>query len=79
MNGIDAVVFTAGLGENGKLVREKICEYLGYLGLEIDKAKNDMRGKLMDVGTDCSRVRPLVVPTNEELVIARDTKELLTK
>lgn len=79
MNGIDAVVFTAGLGENGKIVREKICDYLGYLGLELDKSKNDMRGKLMDVGTAGARVRPLVVPTNEELVIARDTKQILDK
>ena len=79
MNGLDAVIFTAGLGENGKIVREKICKYLGYLGLEVDKEKNNMRGKLADVGTADSKVRPLVVPTNEELVIARDTKELLSK
>ncbi len=77
MNGVDAVVFTAGLGENGVLVREKVCEYLGYLGLSIDGEKNKVRGKLTDIGTEDSKVRPLVVPTNEELVIARDTKELI--
>ncbi|MCL2704529.1 MAG: acetate kinase [Defluviitaleaceae bacterium] len=79
MNGVDAVVFTAGLGENGKLVREKICGYLGYLGLEADLEKNNVRGKLVDFGTPGSKVRPLIVPTNEELVIARDTKALLVK
>ncbi|MDR1705458.1 MAG: acetate kinase [Clostridiales bacterium] len=77
MNGVDAVVFTAGLGENGTLVRETVCGYLGYLGLRIDTEKNKVRGKLADIGTADSTVRPLVVPTNEELVIARDTKELI--
>jgi acetate kinase len=77
MNGVDAVVFTAGLGENGTLVRETVCGYLGYLGLRIDTEKNKVRGKLTDIGTADSAVRPLIVPTNEELVIARDTKELV--
>jgi len=77
MNGLDAVVFTAGLGENGILVREKICKYLAFLGLDADFEKNKVRGKLVDFGTAGSKVRPLVVPTNEELVIARDTKALL--
>lgn len=77
MNGVDAVIFTAGLGENGVLVREMVCEYLGYLGLYTDKEKNNVRGKLTDFGTADSKVRPLIIPTNEELVIARDTKALI--
>jgi len=78
MNGIDAVVFTAGVGENDTGVRARICEYLGYLGVELDKEKNGQRGKAMDVSTAGAKVRALVIPTNEELVIARDTKEALS-
>ncbi len=77
MNGVDAVVFTAGLGENSISTRETVCSYLGYLGLTVDKEKNNCRGKALDFATADSKVRALVVPTNEELVIARDTKELL--
>lgn len=77
MNGVDAVVFTAGLGENSVAARENICSYLGYLGLEVDSEKNNCRGKEVDFATDKSKVRALAVPTNEELVIARDAKELL--
>ncbi|MCL2406676.1 MAG: acetate kinase [Defluviitaleaceae bacterium] len=77
MNGIDAVIFTAGLGENGKIVREKVCGYLTYLGVQIDLEKNNVRGKFVDIGKPEATVRPLIVPTNEELVIARDTAELL--
>lgn len=77
MNGVDAVVFTAGLGENGIACREHVCSYLGYLGLEVDYEKNNCRGKEIDFATKDSKVRALVVPTNEELVIARDTNNLL--
>lgn len=79
MNGVDAIVFTAGLGENSKEVREEVCNYLGYLGVTIDKEQNNIRGKEQIVSTKDSKVKVLVVPTNEELVIAQDTKELLDK
>jgi len=77
MNGTDAVVFTAGLGENSITARKTICSYLGYLGLEVDDGKNNCRGKEADFATGASKVRALAIPTNEELVIARDAKELL--
>ena len=79
MNGIDAVIFTAGLGENSKRARAAICAYLGYLGVEVDTNKNDVRGKAVDFSKDGAKVRALTIPTNEELIIARDTKELLDK
>lgn len=77
MNGVDAIVFTAGLGENDKVIRQSICNYLGYLGITIDPEKNNIRGKEAVVTTDDSRVKVLVVPTNEELAIARDTVALI--
>jgi len=77
MNGADAVIFTAGLGENSGDSRAAICEYLGYLGLWVDSEKNNVRGKETDFATDESTVRALVIPTNEELMIARETAELL--
>ncbi|MBE6011238.1 acetate/propionate family kinase [Anaeropeptidivorans aminofermentans] len=79
MNGVDAIVFTAGLGENSADTREAICSYLGYLGVNIDKEKNNCRGKEVNFAAEGSKVDVLVIPTNEELVIARDTKELLDK
>ncbi|MCL2616707.1 MAG: acetate kinase, partial [Defluviitaleaceae bacterium] len=79
MNGVDAVIFTAGLGENSKVARASICEYLTYLGVEVDSAKNDVRGKAVDFSASGAKVRSITIPTNEELVIARDTKELLDK
>lgn len=79
MRGVDAVVFTAGLGENSISTREKICEYLDWLGLKIDKEKNNCRGEVVDFSTSDSKVRALVIPTNEELTIAKDAKELLDK
>jgi acetate kinase len=77
MNGVDAVVFTAGIGENSAVTRASICAYLGYLGLKVDEEKNNVRGKPSDISTDCSKVRAILMPTNEELVIARDTVSLL--
>lgn len=77
MNGIDALVFTAGLGENAPEAREAIASNLEYLGIQIDKAKNKVRGKEAVVSTDDSKVKVLVVPTNEELMIARDTLALV--
>ena len=80
MNGVDAIVFTAGVGENSPIMREEIAErYLGYLGINIDKEKNNVRGKETIVSTEDSKVKLMVVPTNEELMIARDTKEIVEK
>ncbi|MCL2187650.1 MAG: acetate kinase [Defluviitaleaceae bacterium] len=77
MNGVDAVVFTAGVGENDTYVREQITNYLGYLGVDVDAEKNSQRGKAMDISKANAKTRVLVVPTNEELVIARDTKTIV--
>lgn len=77
MNGVDAVVFTAGLGENNGELREEICAYLDYLGVKIDKQLNACRSTERDFTGEGSKVKTLVIPTNEELMIARDTLELL--
>ena len=77
MNGVDAIVFTAGLGENDKVTRATVCSYLGYLGLEIDPVANDMRGKEAIISTQDSKVKALCVPTNEELMICRETVALI--
>ena len=79
MNGVDAVVFTAGLGENSVEARATITSYLGYLGAEIDKEQNNCRGKERLISTADSRLKVFAIPTNEELVIARDTKSVLDK
>ena len=76
MNGIDVLTFTAGVGENDWGVREGVCEYLGYLGVEIDKEENKKRGE-HKISTANSKVEVWVVPTNEELMIAQDTAELV--
>lgn len=78
MNGVDCIVFTAGVGENAPLIREKVCGYLTYLGVELDKAANEKRGE-HEISTVASKVRVWVIPTNEELAIARDTKALAGK
>ncbi|MDE6254077.1 MAG: acetate kinase [Lachnospiraceae bacterium] len=77
MNGVDTIVFTAGLGENNGYVREKICESLGYLGIKIDKAQNDKKEDEMIISTTDSKVKVMVIATNEELKIARETLELI--
>lgn len=79
MNGVDCIVFTAGVGENTPCVRAAICENMQYLGLEIDNAKNAERnnGAIRDISGANSKVKVLIIPTNEELVIARETVELL--
>jgi len=79
MNGVDAVIFTAGLGENSKECRAEVCAYLGYLGIVVDHEKNAVRGKVADFSGSGATVRSMTIPTNEELVIARDAKELLDK
>ena len=77
LNGLDVLTFTAGVGENGVSTRADICAYLGYLGVEIDPEKNNVRGKETLISTPNSKVQVWVVPTNEELMIARDTAELV--
>ena len=77
MNGVDAIAFTAGIGENDGAVREKVCSYLEYLGIEIDKEANKQRGEEIVISTPDSKVKVLVVPTNEELAIARETVALV--
>ncbi len=77
MNGVDAIAFTAGIGENVCLVREKVCEYLGYLGITLNKEANAKRGEEIEISTPDSKVKVFVVPTNEELAIARETVALV--
>jgi acetate kinase len=78
MGGVDTIIFTGGIGENGEYTREGVCDGLEYMGIEIDRAKNTgLRSKEMDISVAGSKVRILVVPTNEELVIAQDTKEIV--
>ncbi|MGE4215388.1 MAG: acetate/propionate family kinase [Anaerotignaceae bacterium] len=77
MKGVDAIVFTAGLGENGAITRQVVCDYLRYLGIHLDSYKNSLRGQAIEITTKQSRVQVFVIPTNEELMIARDTKELV--
>lgn len=77
MNGIDAVIFTAGIGENNTPVRAHICSYLTYLGVEFDEEFNKVRGEEIAISKSNSRVKVLVIPTNEELAIARETLRLL--
>ena len=76
MGGLDYLVFTAGLGENSASARKEVCEGLEFLGVEIDDAKNNIRGKEAEISKDGSKVKVFVIPTNEEVMIARDTKEL---
>ncbi len=76
MNGVDAIAFTAGVGENDKATRKAICSYLGYLGVKIDDAANDVRGKNAVISAADSKVKVMLLPTNEELAIARETKRL---
>ncbi|MGE5397811.1 MAG: acetate/propionate family kinase [Chitinophagales bacterium] len=76
LNGCDCLVFTAGVGENAMDIRENVCKDLESLGIKMDTAKNKVRGKEVDVATEDSKVRIFVIPTNEELVIARDTVRL---
>lgn len=77
MNGVDAIAFTAGVGENDWRVREWVCEYLGYLGVKIDLEKNKLRGQEVMLSTPDSKTKVCIIPTNEELAIARETVALL--
>lgn len=77
MGGVDAIVFTAGVGENSASMREAILSKLEFMGVKVDPEKNNLRGKEAIISTDDSTVTALVIPTNEELMIARDTKRLV--
>lgn len=77
MNGVDAVVFTGGIGENDPGMRAYVCGQLGYLGVEIDLENNKRRGEEVELSTPASKVKVWVIPTNEELVIARDTMAIV--
>ena len=77
MNGVDGIIFTAGIGENSASTRAAIAEYFGYLGCQLDAEANKGRGKEAFISTADSKVKMMVIPTNEELVIARDTKEIV--
>lgn len=79
MNGVDVIVFTAGVGENGPIPRAMICPKLSYLGAEFDASVNEFKGQEREISTPNSKVKLWVVPTNEELMIARDTLELVGK
>ena len=74
---MDLICFTAGVGENAALVRTMICEYLGYLGVTLDQEANGKRGEDIVISTPDSRTKVMVIPTNEELAIARETVRLV--
>ena len=77
MNGLDVLIFTAGIGENSPLIRSCVCKNMDNLGIKIDENKNNVRGQLTEISSTDSKVKVYLVPTNEELVIARDTQNLL--
>lgn len=77
LRGIDAIVFTGGIGENQVNIRKKICEDLEWMGVKIDLEKNQIRGEQVQISTEDSKVLVYVIPTDEEMVIARDTKRLV--
>ena len=77
MNGVDVIAFTAGVGENQVNIRKIICEYLQWMGVKVDIERNNVQSEEKEVSTDDSKVKVWVVPTNEELLIARDTKNII--
>lgn len=77
MGGIDAIVFTGGIGENQINIRKSVCDYLKFMGVEIDEDKNNIKGEEKEITTESSKIKAYVIPTNEELVIAKDTMELV--
>lgn len=77
MNGVDVIVFTAGVGENNVPIRAQVCSYLGYLGVVLDEQANQIRGEEREISTPESRTKVWVIPTNEELAIARQTAQLV--
>ena len=79
LGGLDVLVFTAGVGENSPVLREMICRNMEFLGISIDREKNDFKGRLRDISSASATARTLVVPTNEELMIAKETYRLVGK
>ena len=79
MNGADVIVFTAGVGENSPLIREKVCRHLEFAGVEFDAEENKINGKEHIITKEGSKIKVMVIPTNEELMIAREAKTLLEK
>ncbi len=77
MNGVDMIAFTAGIGENSGTVRAYVMKYLGYLGITLDEEANKKRGEEIAISTADSKVKVMVIPTNEELAIARETVALV--
>jgi acetate kinase len=79
LNGADLIVFTGGIGENGIEFRKQVCSGFGYAGIKLDPQRNETRGKETTVSADDSKIRVMIVPTNEELIVARQTREVLLK
>ena len=79
LGGVDAICFTAGVGENSPSLRQAVCENLSFLGIEIDADRNRIRGEELKISTGNSKIEVYVIPTNEELMIARDTREIVEK
>ena len=79
MDGVDVITFAGGVGENGIEVRKQICDSLSFLGIKIDEEKNNCKGEEIEISTPDSKVKVFVVPTNEELTIAKDTMEVVSK
>ena len=77
MGGLDAIVFTGGIGENQINVRKGICEYLKFMGVDIDEALNNVKGEEREITKATSKIKAFIIPTNEELVIAHDTMNLV--
>lgn len=77
MNGVDVITFTAGTGERGKKTRKILCEYLKFLGVELDDKRNEAFAEEARISSDNSKIEVYVVPTNEELMIAKDTEQLV--
>ena len=78
LNGLDAIIFTAGIGENSAIMRELACENLDFLGIQLDASKNEVRShKIREIQTEKSRVKIVVIPTNEEIEIAKQSYELI--
>ena len=79
MGGVDCIVFTAGVGENSIEMREEICKGLSFLGIEFDSERNKTRGTIAEISSDNSKVKIYVIPTDEEMMIAKDTKDIVSK
>ena len=79
MGGVDIITFTGGVGENGPETREMICSNMEFLGIKLDPEKNEVRGREEIISEENMKVKVLVVPTDEELVIANDTKKLVAE